>query len=164
MIIKFSNLILFIFLLSGCQSAMSVFDKSNTQYEKGLQHTKVKPIVYKNETKAIINVSYLNSIDTKKWDNQYQNFLVGIYINEDEPEENMRYINNTNYSLTMNDKPFIKQTIFTNQYKLYENIPLKNPWAKYYIISFNKNGESKVLNLKYKHLKFGELTLDFKKE
>ena len=65
--------ICFVLVFDGCQSAMNVFGKTDSNYERGLQHTKVKSIVYNNETRAIINATYLNSIDSKKWDNKYQN-------------------------------------------------------------------------------------------
>jgi hypothetical protein len=154
-------LILFVIFLSGCQSAMNVFDKTDTQYERGLQHTIVKPIVYKDETKAIINITYLNAIDSSKWDDEYQNFLVGIYILEDNEIKTTQFLHNSRYLLTMNNKKFIKYTLFTKENALYKNIPLKNPWARYYIISFDKNENYQNLNLKYKTPIFGEVILSF---
>ena len=148
---------------TGCQSALSVFDKTGTQYEKGLQHTKVKHVTFENQTKAIINVTYLNSMDSKKWDNKYQNFLVGIYISDDFKDEDKRALNNKSFKLSMNDKKSVKSTLFTNKYKLYKHIPLKNPWATYYIISFKKD-DKKSSNIKYYHSKYGSVILPFQTE
>ena len=162
--ISFSLFITIVFL-NGCQSAMSVFYKTDSQYEKGLQYTKVKSIVYKNKTKAIINATYLNSIN-KQWDNKYQNFLIGIYIVEDNEKENTKYINNTQYILTMNNQKIIKNILLAKEDKLYKNVPLKNPWARYYIVSFLKTNPNvnKTLTLKYSNSIFGEVLLPFEKE
>jgi hypothetical protein len=158
---KLLIIILSIFF-SGCQSAMSVFNRTDSSYEKGLQYTKVKSIVYKGETKAIINITYLNSIN-KRYDNQYQNFLVGIYIVEDNEEESTKFLNNYRYKLTLNGNNFIKSNVLNDEYELYENIPLKNPWARYYLISFD-NDDKKELKLKYKNPIFGEVNITFDKE
>ena len=164
-IFKTLAIILFSISFTACQSAMSVFDKSDTQYERGLQHTKVKSIIYKNETKAIINATYLNSINAKKWDKESQNFLVGIYISEDNEKENTKFINNSRYTLTMNNRAINTHTLFTDDYKLNKNIPLKNPWAKYYLVSFSKKiDDNKTLLLKYTNPNFGEVILPFEKE
>ena len=152
--------LIFTFVFSGCQSAMSVFDKSGTQYERGLQHTRVKVLISDNSTKAIINISYLNSIDSAKWDNGYQNFLVGIYISD----KNQNFINGGEYTLTMNGIKYLTYTVLNKKQKIFNNIPLKNHWAKYYILKFPNDDKAKTLVLKYKHTTFGEITLSFEKE
>lgn len=163
LIFSFSSLF---FILTGCQSALNVFDKSGTNYEKGLQHTKVKAIIYKDQTKAIINITYLNSVDAKKWDNDYQNFLVGIYISEDNELKNTQYIHNTRYKLTKNNVGFTKYKELQKDDKLYKSIPLLNPWAKYYLMSIYKNKENtdKNIVLKYENPNFGFVLLPFEKE
>jgi len=157
---------IFLFLIlsfSGCQSAMSVFNKTGSEYERGLQHTKVKSIIYKSDTKAIVNITYLNSINPEKYNNQYQNFLVGIYIVEDNEEESTKFINNYRYKLTLNGKEFVTANQITKDYVLYDNIPLKNPWARYYLIKFD-NDDEKLLSLNYKNPIFGKVNLTFVKE
>jgi hypothetical protein len=156
------NFFVLIFLFFGCQSAMSVFNKTDSSYERGFQYTKAKSIVYKGETKAIINITYLNSIN-KRYDDQYQNFLVGIYIVEDNEEESTKFLNNYRYKLTLNGNDFIKSNVLNDEYELYENIPLRNPWARYYLISFDNDNE-KELKLKYKNPIFGEVNITFDKE
>jgi hypothetical protein len=165
---NFKILFIFLFLLlffifTGCQNAFNVFNKNGTNYEKGLQYTKVKAIIYKNQTKAIINITYLNLVDTKKWDNEYQNFLVGIYISEDNELKNTQYINNTRYKLTINDISFTKYKELKKDDKLYKSIPLLNPWAKYYVMSIYKNKKNKNIVLKYTNPNFGFILLSFEK-
>ena len=157
-------IILYSILFSGCQNAMSVFKKTDPIYEIGLQYTKSKSIVYKNETKAIINITYLNSMDKDKWDDGNENFLVGIYISEDNEIENTKFINNSRYKLTMNDDKYINIKILSKNDKFYNDIPLKNPWARYYIIGFKHNNKSEILKLQYKNPIFGKVVMPFEKE
>jgi len=165
-VLKLSFLSLLILFLSGCQSAMSIFSKRDGQYEKSLQYTKIGTLTYKNSTKAIINITYLNSVDSKKWDDQYQNFLVGIYMSDKNINET--FINNPNYKLTLNNNKFISSTVLTKKNSLYNNIPLKNPWAKYYILTFKKDklfyNNNQILSLKYANPLFGKVQLSFQKE
>ncbi len=166
------SLIFMVFLFSGCQSGLNVFDKTGTQYEKGLQYTKVKSLIYKNENKAIINVTYLNSVDNVKWDNEKQNFLVGIYISKDHEDKNKQFINNTDYTITMNNMDYANIVQVDKNEKQYSHIPLKNPWAKYYLISFDNDDKKNVkLNYSYNDINTKDLnttsnmvTLQFEKE
>ena len=138
-------------LLSGCQSSINIFNKNSNKYEKGLQYTNVKSIIKNNSTKAILNVTYLNKLDSKKFDNKLNNFLVGIYILEDSEDTSLQYINNKYYKLTMNGKNYIKIEDLTKKHNLYKNIPLKNPWARYYVISFDKDKQNDLkINYSYK--------------
>ncbi|MCK5109904.1 MAG: hypothetical protein KAQ94_00165 [Arcobacteraceae bacterium] len=138
------TLILSMLMFVGCQSGLSVFDKTGTQYEKGLQYTKVNFLIYENETKAIINATYLNSVNSTKWDDEYQNFLIGIYISNGQEVD---------YTMTMNNKTYVKISQINDDNKEYEHIPLKNPWAKYYLVSF-ENDDNKILELKYYNTAF----------
>lgn len=147
--------------LGGCmsQSALSVFGE-DAVYEKGLEYTQVSDIVQSFETKAILNATYLNSSEPKKWDNGKENFLVGIYITDDNKKEKDRYINNTKYSLTLNDKSYEKIEELEPSSYLYSHIPLKNPHAKYYIATFVKDG-NETLVLKYENTTDGKAVLTF---
>jgi len=138
-----------IFLFSGCQYKSNILDKG-TQYEKGLKYTKVKSLIYQDINKAIINVTYLNSINNVKWDNKKQNFLVGIYIEQDHKDPNKQFINNPNYSLFMNSMNYKDIIQINKKEKQYSHIPLENPWAKYYIISFD-NDNKNIVKLQYSY-------------
>lgn len=144
----------FIGLFVGCsKSATSVF-KKDAIYAQNLQYTKVGKVIYKNEVEALVNITYLNSVDSLKWDNKYQNFIVGIYIPEGKEEE---------YVLTMNQQPFLEKQEIDQYSGLYENIAYKNNWAKYYFITF-KNIKDKNIILNYSHIKNGNTSIYFDKE
>ena len=156
-----STLVIGIMLCSGCssKSALSVFGKDSL-YEKGLEYTVVDDIVNSFETKAIINATYLNATNSDRWDNKFHNFLVGIYIVEDNEKEENQFLNNKKYQLTLNDHNITKTEVLLSTNILWEHIPVKNPHAKYYITSFQKD-DSRSLALTYKHSTLGKVTLSF---
>jgi len=121
-------------LFTGCQTQKNL-TKSQLLYKRGLQHTKVTKI-NNNQTTTIINVTYLNPIKSR-WDNKYYNFIIGIKTAKQNILDNTK--------LTLNQtKPKIIKSIDAKD-KLYKTIPLKNPWAKYYLVSFEKNDNSSLV-------------------
>jgi len=156
----FISLVLSVFFL-GCssKSALSVFG-DDILYERGLEYTQVDDIINSFETKAIINATYLNSTDPKKWDNKYQNFLVGIYIVNDNDKKENQFLNNKKYILTLNDQNISKSYELKSTNYLWDHIPVKNPHAKYYIVSFKKDN-SKELKLMYKNATYKPVILSF---
>lgn len=163
----FKNWFILICLLvfNGCanKSALSIFE-SDKLYEKSLQNTIVGDIVNSFETKALINATYLNSTDSSLYDDDYNNFLIGIYITEDNKDEKYSFLNNSRYVLTLNNKSIDKSEELKTTNYLWEHIPIKNPYAKYYIISFKKEKGEKSLNLKYENINLGMVTLHFQGE
>jgi hypothetical protein len=163
----FKNTIILVCLLvfSGCasKSALSVFD-GDKLYEKGLEYSMVGDIINSLETKAIINATYLNSTDSVKYNNEFHNFLVGIYITEDNKEPKDMFLNNKKYVLTLNDKEIEKVEELSTTNYLWEHIPIKNPYAKYYIVSFKKEKNKNSLNLKYENINLGKVILSFQGE
>ena len=151
---KYIMILSFIGLFAGCsQSATSVF-KKDAIYAQNLQYTKVGKVIYNDEVEALINITYLNSVNSLKWDNKKQNFIVGIYI-QDGIEEG--------YTLKMNGNSFIEKEEIDKLNDLYENIAYKNSWAKYYIITFENTKDKKII-LNYSHNKKGSTDISFDKE
>jgi len=154
------NLTLFIItliitsLFTGCnQSATSVLNKKPI-FGQNLQYTKVGKIIVKKNVEALINITYLNSVESTIWDNGKQNFLVGTYISED---------TNTTYTLTMNKNEKIATKKLPKDNKIFDNIALKNHWANYKIITFN-NVKDMKLNLLFKDSLDHNTTITFIKE
>jgi len=135
------------------QSATSVLNKEPI-FGQNLQYTKVGKITINNEVQALVNITYLNSVDSKAWDNGKQNFLVGTYIAED---------SNTTYSLTMNGNKEISTNTVPQNDKIFENIALKNNWASYQITTFD-DIEEKKLHLVFKDSLEHNTTITFIKE
>ena len=138
----------------GCnQSATSVLNKEPI-FGQNLQYTKVGKIVVDKDVQALINITYLNSVDSKVWDNGKQNFLVGIYIAED---------TKTTYKLTMNGNEEVSTSKVPQNDKIFENIALKNNWASYQITTFD-DVEEKQLDLVFKDSLDHNTTITFIKE
>ena len=138
----------------GCnQSATSVLNKEPI-FGQNLQYTKVGKIIVDKEVQALINITYLNSVDSKIWDNGKQNFLVGTYIAEN---------TKTNYTLTMNGNKEVATNKIPQNDKIFQNIALKNNWASYQIVSFD-NVEEKQLDLVFKDSLDHNTTITFIKE
>ena len=124
--------------ISGCTSysITKYFDKDEF-YNKAIQYTKKSDIVKNNNIVAMLNVTYLNSV-SKDFQNGDQNFIIGIYIVDDEKKQGLRH---PEYTLLLNDKePITIQELKDND-KIKNNVPLKNHWAKYYFVSFEKEKE-----------------------
>ena len=54
----------------------------------------------------MFNITYLNSVDTSKWDNDKQNFLIGAYTFDN---------NESDFKLEMNGKVQISSKIITKK-------------------------------------------------
>ena len=90
-----------------------------------------------------------------------ETFLVGVQITN-ENEEN---IFKDNYKLLLNeDIQSLEIKGVDGNSKLVKATPLRSPWAKYFIISFENEEEKKVLELIFQHSRFGETRLTFKKD
>lgn len=129
------SLVTLVLSLTACnQSATSVLSKEPI-FGQNLQYTKVAKIVVDKNVQALINITYLNSVDSKVWDNGKQNFLVGTYIAED---------TKATYTLTMNGSKEISTSKLPANDKIFENIALKNNWASYQITTFDDVEDNKL--------------------
>jgi len=144
-------------LLFGCsQSATSVFDKDPI-YAQNVQYSKVIKSIEGQKINAIFNITYLNSVDSDKWDNGKQNFLIGSYaINNDKAD----------FDLTLNNQKQSKSKIISKSDPIYKNIAFLNNWAEYEIISFDNihNSKNQVLTIQYTHPKYNTIRTTFVKE
>lgn len=138
------------FLFIGCAkpNALENFNYSKF-YGNALQYTLKNDIVIDNNVVAMLNATYLNATNTSDEYKTKEVLLIGVFISDD--NENKEYkitLNNTNpESIDKLDK----------NDKMYAKMPLYNPWAKYYIVKFDKNQLKKAflgtLSEKQKYLK-----------
>jgi hypothetical protein len=158
--VKFKILfgILLIFTFTSCsKKTLNIISKDNL-YERGLEYTQVSTINNKQETKAILNATYLNPSIPEVYDNEYNEFLVGIYIINDEKVK--QPLNNKNYKLTLNTKSILSQYKLNDKDDLSKHIPFKNPYATYYIVRFKKDTTT-TLKLRFSHKIFGEASSSY---
>ncbi len=167
---KFLSTILFtlLLLLSGCSSysITKYFDKDDF-YLNALQYTKKADIVIDEEVAAIFTATYLNEVD-KKYDDNYENFIVSVYVaNNKKSETPIITTDKKNYTedeINKNinyEKNYIEIKEIAKESKLIESIPLKNPWAKYYLIKFDKNDDLDNFLLIYKLSKSQKAQISF---
>jgi len=151
------NKILIISLASGIlgcsQSATSVFEKDPI-YAQNIQYTKVIKSIAKDDVQAIFNITYLNSVESSKWDNEKQNFLIGSYTFNNNPNE---------FHLSMNDTIPTNITLVKKTDSLYKDIAFKNNWATYKIVSFAAVKDTN-LTLQYTHPEYKTISVNFIKE
>jgi len=142
-------------LFFGCsQSATSVFDK-DPLYAQNVQYSNIIKSVEKDTVNAIFNITYLNSVDSSKWDNDKQNFLIGTYTFDN---------NISDFTLAMNGKTQIASKEVKKTDALYKNIAFRNNWATYKIVTFDEENNNKTLTIGYTHPVFGTVSTSFVKE
>ena len=150
--------ILFIFSLffTGCTSysITKYFDKDEF-YNKAIQYTKKADVNNNGQVLAMMNATYLNSVSSD-FNNDKQNFVIAIYHVNEETEQGLHH---SEYILLLNDKEPVKVEELAADDILNTNIPLKNHWAKYYFVSFEKvpvkffEEENHTLQLSYENIK-----------
>lgn len=147
-----------ILIFQACSKKTLNIISKDSLYEKGLEYTIVSDISYNNDTKAIINVTYLNPSEPEYYDYKYHMFLVGIYNSK---IDNIT-LNNKDYILKLNSNSnYIYEELKQNN-RLFNKIPLKNPYSKYYIVKFNKD-KATTLNISYSNKKYGTANITFKR-
>ena len=144
-------------LLFGCsQSATSVF-KKDPIYAQNVQYSKVIKSIEGQNINAIFNITYLNSVDSDKWNNGKQNFLIGSYT----------FDNKNDFQLTLNNQKQTSSKIVLKSDPMYKNIAFLNNWAEYKIVSFdqvNYKTDNDLLVIEYTHPKYNTITASFVKE
>jgi len=145
-----SSLLVVTSLFTACsQSASSVLDKDPI-YAQNLQYTKIGKIIQNDEVSAILNVTYLNSVDKKKYNtNNKQYFIIGTYIINE---------NDSKYELQMNGQNYISSQEIKKDDDLYKNIASKNHWGKYQLVSFSNTKDNNI-NVSYTDLKSKKNTI-----
>mgnify|MGYP005988007635 CR=1 FL=1 len=144
------------FLIGCSQSATSVFDKDPI-YAQNVQYSKVIKSLDKETVNAIFNITYLNSVNSTKWNNDKQNFLIGSYTFDNKQSD---------FKLTLNNKEQIRSRDVLKDDPMYENIAFRNTWANYEIVTFDEIDEddNNTLTIQYTHPKFQTISTTFIKE
>lgn len=143
------------FIFTGCSSysITKYFDKDEF-YNKAIQYTKKADIKKETKIQVMMNATYLNSVKSE-YNNDKENFIVGLYIVDDENNLGLKH---PTYTLLLNEKkPSSIEKINIDDF-IVQNIPLKNNWAQYYFVSFDKEEvkfleeENDTLILSYKNI------------
>ena len=163
--IKFGSFIFCasVFFIIGCSKPNAL---TNFNYDKfygsSLQYTLKNDIVVDNNVIAMLSATYLNATNENSSNKTDEIFLVGVFVSKDDT-------NNISLSkehkITLNNITPISMVALNKDNKMYSNMPLFNPWAKYYIVKFNKEKlnveflKNLTKKQKYTMLEYGELNL-----
>lgn len=132
-------------------------------YNQAIQYTKKTDIISKLEPKYIMTATYLNAVD-KKYKNDYENFIIGIYEVASKKTLNLKTLN-----LTLNEEEPVDISPIKSK-NLLKSLPLKNNWANYYLVTFKRHTNSLFkktednLNLTLQDPKYGSASVSFLKE
>lgn len=134
-------------LFTGCTppSATRYFEKSSL-YSSALQYTKKADIIFENELKVMMNVTYLNAVD-KRWDNEYENFIVGVYTVDSTAEDNNIDLDDLSFFLSLNERNYVGIEKFSVKHPMFGHLPLMNTWANYYVVKFDKSDDDTSLKV-----------------
>ena len=138
------------FLITGCvkPNAMTNFNYSNF-YAKSLQHTSKNDIIRDNGVIAMLNATYLNKVDKSFHTGSSEVFLVGLFFTN--TNGNIDKTFKDEYELTLNAQKAESIVELKKEDEMFSKMPLYNPWAKYYIVKFNKNNLNKNFLEKLTH-------------
>ena len=88
----------------------------------------------------------------EQYDDKYYNFVIGIYA-----EEKIL----SDYALSLNSISYEKIENVNQDSEIYENISLKNAWAKYYYVSFKKDKDVTSLLLELRDSNYKKASISF---
>jgi len=138
-----------LFIINGC--ALKSALKSDHLYEKTLKYTERSQILNSLETKALIDVVYLNPLYQEKFKNP--TFLVGVYNNFNNT------LTNSVFKITLNNKKPLDINTTIPSFIPYKYFPFYNSWMNYYLVTFPST--SKPYILKYTNKYYGSAKFIF---
>lgn len=155
---------LFLSILStifiGCSSttALKHFKKNEIE-AKAMQYTKKADVIINEEQKVLLWATYLNNIDIKEFQSDYETFITSLYF----INSNTQDIKENGYSFYLNTKKPISIEEISYENKIYTDILSKNTWGKYYLVKFKKNKKSDKLILTLSNTNTNSAKLMFEK-
>lgn len=145
-VIIFSSILL---LFISCTRVKEVFSKDYL-YESILENTQKRDLIQSFETKATINATYLNNLDLDL-DKSVENFLISLYITNDFKKQYA--LKNKFINILLNKKEKLTSKELNKNSKLLKTIDILNPWAKYFLVSFETQDTNELdLTIRYKNM------------
>lgn len=151
-----------ILLLLGCshkkEDALLQKFVSKSDYHKKLQKTEKVQLYEQNVTKATLAATYLFDSTFENNDTRDEKFIVGIYLEDDEPSAFNRY----GYHLTLDGQEPIKIEKISHNDIVLKDISFISEWASYTLVTFPHNNK-KHFDLTFRHEQYGKGKLHFAK-
>ncbi len=154
---------LFLLSIFGCSNREfnQIFSEDRL-YSDVLVETKKSEIVKELHTEAVIVATYLNNLFSD-YSGGGEHFFVGVLIDKDFDDENKSGLFNPFYKLKLNDKEAISISKVNSESELYKKMPNISRWLKYYIVTFDGVGESRM-KLNFEHKESLSTSLHFQKQ
>ena len=160
---KLKTILIFalLFFSFGC-SQKSSFLKEDKEQQSAMMYTKKGELYNSLEIKASIVSTYLNPTQAQFKDSKEEVFLISIFIDNDSSNPKFHGIYNPDYTLTLNGKKSksIKKLEFEDD--LIKMAPIRNRWSVYYLVSFDKTDDEKLV-MNFKNDAYGEVVLEYSK-
>jgi hypothetical protein len=162
--ISFALICVVSFLFTGCVKPSAFKNNEyNEFYTKSLQYTKKNDIVVDGNVIAMLNATYLNETGENIGYKNHETFLIGVFTANNDSKN---ISSDDKYKILLNDiNPISMEKLEKNSY-MYKKMPLYNPWAKYYIVKFDKKEIKskflKSLTKKEKYSKFDYENIELK--
>lgn len=154
--IKYIFPLFLLLFLTGCGQKNSTFSNKEPIYFQHLKYTKVSKILEDEDVKTVVKVTYLNSADPDKYDNEKQNFIISVYYTNEKDI--------VNYSFHLNEQQPLSIREIKQNDPIYKNIAMRNDWAEYYLFTFEDIEERGSFLLVFKDRHEETLNFSFKKE
>jgi len=117
-------------LFAACSrdTAYKHFTKLDSRHERAVSQLRRITLQEHNQTLALINVLYLNPVDSTSYETQHY-FFIGLYDRRNRGLEA--------YKVTLNGREPVGTAELDDNCDLRSLLPLNNPWNRYYEIIFD---------------------------
>jgi len=150
-------------LIAGCSSKneedfFKVYEK-NKEYHLELQKTE-KAQLYDSEnvTKALLTATYLYTPTEDQNDTRDEEFIVGLYIEDEE-----KSYSSSDYTLTLNSTAHKNVKMLAQNDPRLKDLSFVSPWSKFYLFTF-PHTNAKRFKLLFESSEYGKSELHFAKK
>ncbi len=133
-------------LFIGCSSTNALkYFKADELEANSIQHTKKADLIINQNHEAIIWSTYLNNINNNQFNLEKETFIVSIYFTDNKKQD----FRKNGYSLLLNNREAESVKEIDKEKSIYKPLLKNNPWAKHYLVDFEKLKRVYDLNLEF---------------
>lgn len=146
-------------LFIGCSSTNALkYFKADELEANSIQYTKKSDLIANNKHDAIIWSTYLNNINDNQFKFENETFIVSIYFTN-KKEQDFR---KNGYTILLNNREALSIREIDKDKSIYKPLLKNNPWAKHYLVDFEKIKRVYDLKLEFTN-KTNTSEVEFKK-
>ena len=146
-------------LFIGCSSTNALkYFKADELEANSIQYTKKSDLIVNKKQDAIIWSTYLNNINDNQFKFENETFIVSIYFTNKIDQD----FRKNGYTLLLNNREAISIKELNRDNSTYKALLKNNPWAKHYLVDFEKIKRVYDLKLEFTN-KTNTSKVEFKK-